>query len=153
MQVIAIRPIAPDEEILTSYIDLSLPRRMRIADLKERYYFDCDCSACEDGKVRTMKLVDPRESLQCRVAGCQGVAWLPGELIRSTHKFVRLILFADIGRDLGPVECVCTICRGSQIVDADSINTTIEIVEEGVRQYESLQNTGQPSPLTLCDVT
>lgn len=78
MQVIAIRPILPGEEILTSYIDLSLPLRMRIADLKERYYFDCDCSACEEGKVRTMKLVDPRESLQCQEVGCQGIAWLPG---------------------------------------------------------------------------
>ena len=85
MQVLAIRPIAPGEEILTSYIDLSLPRRMRIADLKERYYFDCDCLACEEGKIRSANLVDPRESLQCRVKGCLGVAWLPGQSIRSMH--------------------------------------------------------------------
>ena len=86
MQVLAIRPIAPGEEILTSYIDLSLPRRMRVADLKERYYFDCDCAACEEGRIRSATVVDPRESLQCQVGGCQGVAWLPGESICSCVK-------------------------------------------------------------------
>jgi len=46
MEVIAIRDIHPDEEILTSYIDVSNPTHMRQAELKRQYGFDCDCPLC-----------------------------------------------------------------------------------------------------------
>ncbi|GAA6049194.1 hypothetical protein JCM3770_003304 [Rhodotorula araucariae] len=73
MHVVAIRPIAAGEEVLTSYVDLALPRDRRRRDLSERYKFDCECVACEaDG-------VDPREALSCPNAkeGCEGLIQLP----------------------------------------------------------------------------
>ncbi|KAG8982437.1 hypothetical protein FRB90_006789, partial [Tulasnella sp. 427] len=60
LEVVAIKDIPPGEEILTSYVDISLPRHLRIKELKERYMFTCVCSACsndEEGHV------DPREAM------------------------------------------------------------------------------------------
>ncbi|ORX40489.1 hypothetical protein BD324DRAFT_677953 [Kockovaella imperatae] len=58
MDIVAIRQIATGEEILTSYIDISLPLAERQADLKERYGFICDCELCQ--RSRETSWVDPR---------------------------------------------------------------------------------------------
>lgn len=49
------------KQILTSYIDISLPRALRQADLLKRYFFACDCTLCS--KYTTEPgWVDPREA-------------------------------------------------------------------------------------------
>ena len=70
MDIVAIRPISPGEEvsdsgvdmidhqILTSYIDVSLPFVHRQSDLKARYGFDCDCTLCQ--KSASSSWIDPR---------------------------------------------------------------------------------------------
>ncbi|KAI9036710.1 S-adenosylmethionine-dependent methyltransferase [Aspergillus affinis] len=45
----AIRPIQKDEQIFISYIDTTNPYKIRRAELRERYYFDCRCPKCEQG--------------------------------------------------------------------------------------------------------
>ncbi|KAH8432153.1 S-adenosylmethionine-dependent methyltransferase [Aspergillus melleus] len=45
----AIRPIQKDEQIFISYVDTTNPYNLRRAELRERYYFDCRCSKCEQG--------------------------------------------------------------------------------------------------------
>ncbi|KLT44665.1 SET domain-containing protein [Cutaneotrichosporon oleaginosum] len=59
MCVVAIRDIAPGEEILTAYIDVSLPLAERQADLQSRYGFTCDCALCAKGE----NWADPRWSV------------------------------------------------------------------------------------------
>ncbi|ORY22390.1 hypothetical protein BCR39DRAFT_551744 [Naematelia encephala] len=49
MNVVAISDIEPGQEILTSYIDVSLPREFRRKELKDRYGFECDCPLCKTG--------------------------------------------------------------------------------------------------------
>lgn len=49
----------------------------------------------------------------------------------------------DLTRDLGLVDCSCTTCGASQSINAESIKTTIENIEQALQKYESLQNTGQ----------
>ncbi|WOO84849.1 Histone-lysine N-methyltransferase ASHR1 [Vanrija pseudolonga] len=61
MQVVAISDIRPGEEVLTSYIDVSLPYAERQKDLSERYGFDCKCSLCEQNA--DLAWVDPRWSV------------------------------------------------------------------------------------------
>ncbi|KAF7350303.1 Histone-lysine N-methyltransferase ASHR1 [Mycena venus] len=61
MQVVALRDIAPDEEILTAYIDTTLPKAMRQASLRETYLFSCTCTLCASAP----DVVDPRESVSC----------------------------------------------------------------------------------------
>ncbi|KAL1407376.1 N-lysine methyltransferase smyd2 [Vanrija albida] len=61
MQVIAIGDMRPGDEVLTSYIDVSLPYAERQKDLSERYGFDCKCSLCE--KSADLSWVDPRWSV------------------------------------------------------------------------------------------
>lgn len=75
MSVVAIRPINPGEEIVTSYVDLALTKELRQEELKERYKFDCACDECKRSQG-----VDPREALSCRKAkeGCRGLIALPG---------------------------------------------------------------------------
>lgn len=45
----AIRPIQKDEQIFITYVDTTNPYQLRRAELRERYYFDCRCSKCEQG--------------------------------------------------------------------------------------------------------
>ncbi|KAF7422345.1 hypothetical protein PC9H_010501 [Pleurotus ostreatus] len=74
MQVIAIKPIAADEEILTSYIDTTLPKSQRQQFLLETYSFTCKCNLCEnEGKSDS---VDPRIAIWCPKA-CGGTSPLP----------------------------------------------------------------------------
>ncbi|PCH45077.1 SET domain-containing protein [Wolfiporia cocos MD-104 SS10] len=60
MHLVAIKDIEPDEEIVTAYIDTTLPRDLRQLQLKETYNFTCSCSLC----TRQLK-VDPRASVWC----------------------------------------------------------------------------------------
>ncbi|GAA5972982.1 hypothetical protein JCM11641_000350 [Rhodosporidiobolus odoratus] len=68
MAVVALRDIATGEEVVTSYIDIGLPKELRQKELKQRYYFDCDCSACKGDRTA----VDPREALDCGKKSCRG---------------------------------------------------------------------------------
>ncbi|KAF5383006.1 hypothetical protein D9615_004885 [Tricholomella constricta] len=73
MQVIALRNIRPDEEILTSYIDTTLPKHLRQQSLKETYNFECCCQLCA-----ITPEVDHRESLFCPKT-CGGTCPTPTE--------------------------------------------------------------------------
>ncbi|KAG0692903.1 hypothetical protein DFH29DRAFT_816975 [Suillus ampliporus] len=73
MQVIALRDISPNEEILTSYIDTTLPRSLRQAALRETYDFTCHCELCHDGNT-----IDPRESIWCPKS-CGGMCPIPSD--------------------------------------------------------------------------
>jgi len=63
VKVIAIKPIEPGEEILTSYIDVAGTRQERRNELAKRYKFVCDCPACQPES--NDQEVDPREALKC----------------------------------------------------------------------------------------
>ncbi|KAJ7487905.1 hypothetical protein FB451DRAFT_729135 [Mycena latifolia] len=73
MQVVALRQIAADEEILTAYVDTTLPKAMRQASLRETYLFSCGCQLCS-----SVVGVDPRESVWCPKA-CGGMCPTPTE--------------------------------------------------------------------------
>ncbi|KPV72663.1 uncharacterized protein RHOBADRAFT_55751 [Rhodotorula graminis WP1] len=77
MHVVALHPIQPGDEVVTSYVDLALPRDVRQKELRERYKFECGCEACEGGGEG--QAVDPREALACSRAkeGCEGLIRLP----------------------------------------------------------------------------
>ncbi|KAJ7848665.1 hypothetical protein B0H14DRAFT_3086138 [Mycena olivaceomarginata] len=73
MQVIALRDIVAGEEILTAYIDTTLPKALRQASLRETYLFSCACALCTSAVP-----VDPRESVWCPKA-CGGMCPTPTE--------------------------------------------------------------------------
>ncbi|KAJ7817361.1 SET domain-containing protein [Mycena olivaceomarginata] len=73
MQVIALRDIVAGEEILTAYIDTTLPKALRQASLRETYLFSCACALCTFAAP-----VDPRESVWCPKA-CGGMCPTPTE--------------------------------------------------------------------------
>ncbi|WWC72282.1 uncharacterized protein I206_106244 [Kwoniella pini CBS 10737] len=77
MELIAIKDISPDEEVLTSYIDISSPYHIRQAELLERYRFKCDCVLCEKSNGDE-GWVDPRWCV--KHIGCKGKGKMPGEL-------------------------------------------------------------------------
>ncbi|GAA5848967.1 hypothetical protein JCM9279_004679 [Rhodotorula babjevae] len=74
MHVVALRPIQPGDEVVTSYVDLALPRDVRQKELRELYKFECRCEACEGGEGQE---VDPRKALACPKDGCDGLIALP----------------------------------------------------------------------------
>ncbi|CAI7611766.1 unnamed protein product [Penicillium discolor] len=49
LYVKAMRPIKKGEQIFISYIDTTTPYDIRRNELKERYFFDCQCTKCEMG--------------------------------------------------------------------------------------------------------
>ncbi|KAJ7735374.1 hypothetical protein DFH07DRAFT_987339 [Mycena maculata] len=77
MQVVSLREIAPDEEILTAYVDTTLPRELRQRDLIDTYLFSCACPLCASPPD-----VDPRESVWCP-KGCGGMCPTPTEGLLS----------------------------------------------------------------------
>ncbi|KAL8279863.1 hypothetical protein RQP46_007713 [Phenoliferia psychrophenolica] len=84
MKVVAIRDIRQGEEVLTSYVDLALPKEERRAELLERYGFECGCEECE-----SMEAVDPRTSsgdmtLDCKT--CARRRSVDGDALRETIK-------------------------------------------------------------------
>ncbi|KAL4807180.1 hypothetical protein BDV18DRAFT_113838 [Aspergillus unguis] len=44
----AVRPIAKDEQIFISYIDTTFPKRIRQKELRERFFFTCQCIKCTE---------------------------------------------------------------------------------------------------------
>lgn len=77
MHIVAIADIPPGQEILTSYVDVANPRRLRQAELQDRYHFECHCKLCYRSS-RDLSWVDPREALSCKnPKSCDGLARLP----------------------------------------------------------------------------
>ncbi|TKA52304.1 hypothetical protein B0A53_04772, partial [Rhodotorula sp. CCFEE 5036] len=75
MAVVALRDLERGEEVVTSYVDLSLPREERQKELQERYKFVCHCEGCSDSAG-----VDPREAMLCPAAAkssCEGLIAIP----------------------------------------------------------------------------
>src|SRR5690348_441136 len=46
LEVIPMRKIRKDEEIKISYVDTTHPYRKRQDELRERYFFNCECPKC-----------------------------------------------------------------------------------------------------------
>ncbi|KIW90463.1 uncharacterized protein Z519_09109 [Cladophialophora bantiana CBS 173.52] len=55
----ALRPIAKDEELTLSYIDTTFPFDKRQEELKDRYFFTCNCSLCSRGRHSTRDSFHP----------------------------------------------------------------------------------------------
>lgn len=73
LQPVILLTTASRTQILTAYIDTTLPRAMRQNSLKETYNFVCTCRLCS-----VQVEVDPRESLWCPKT-CGGICPVPTE--------------------------------------------------------------------------
>ncbi|KAF9458385.1 hypothetical protein BDZ94DRAFT_1226398 [Collybia nuda] len=111
MQVIALRPIATSEEILTSYIDTTLPKPLRQASLQETYNFFCQCALC-----RSSLDADPREAVWCPKS-CGGTCPLPTE-------------DDDFSR--------CTKCK-AVVKTTDAIQDAVRVGQEALDKATALQ--------------
>lgn len=47
----SVRPIATDEEILSTYVESSEPFRRRQSKLEQQYFFECKCPKCRKGQT------------------------------------------------------------------------------------------------------
>lgn len=59
----AIKPIKKGEEVFMRYIDVTNPRSVRREELRNTYYFDCECTKCKQGPTTATEtfLKDPTE--------------------------------------------------------------------------------------------
>ncbi|KAF8157108.1 hypothetical protein B0H34DRAFT_849014 [Crassisporium funariophilum] len=112
MQVIALRNIGPDEEILTAYVDTTLPRGRRQRLLEETYHFKCRCSLC----LLANNQVDWREAMWCPKK-CGGVCPLPTEETSLTR---------------------CAKCK-APIRDTDAVLDAVRVGQEALDKAEALQ--------------
>ncbi|EJD05468.1 SET domain-containing protein [Fomitiporia mediterranea MF3/22] len=83
LHIVAIQDIPADSELLTSYVDVTLPVLQRQKDLKETYSFNCSCHSCSPppGQI----VVDWRERMWCPNF-CGGSCFIPAgdDIIRCT---------------------------------------------------------------------
>ncbi|KAL4260767.1 MUB1/samB family protein [Pleurotus pulmonarius] len=114
MQVIAIKPIAADEEILTSYIDTTLPKSQRQQSLLETYNFTCKCTLCKNEGLSDN--VDPRIAMWCPKA-CGGTSPLP-------------VTDTDIVR--------CSKCK-AVVTSTDAVIDAVRVGQEGLDKATALQ--------------
>lgn len=121
MQVIALRDISPNEEILTSYIDTTLPRSLRQAALKETYDFTCQCELCDDDNN-----TDPRESIWCPKS-CGGMCPAPSDESET---------------------CQCVKCH-AVVVTPGFIMDMLRIGQEALAKATSIQDTDHDKALQL----
>ncbi|KIP05657.1 hypothetical protein PHLGIDRAFT_73889 [Phlebiopsis gigantea 11061_1 CR5-6] len=110
MQLVSLRPINVDEEILIAYIDTTLPRELRRATLEESYNFVCKCTLC-DGDIS-----DPRVSMRCPKA-CGGTCPLPTEEENLTR---------------------CVKCR-AVVSSVDSVLDAVRVGQEALSKATALQ--------------
>ncbi|WFC99475.1 hypothetical protein MYAM1_002220 [Malassezia yamatoensis] len=77
MQLVAISPIEPGTEVLTSYVDLveTLPQRQ--STLSQRYLFQCQCILCEHSSQPSKRWTDPRNAGWCEQFNCPGWVTMP----------------------------------------------------------------------------
>lgn len=59
LSILALRPIARDEQIVVSYVDATNPRHVRQKELQDRYFFTCECSKCLDELTKTEDIPYP----------------------------------------------------------------------------------------------
>ncbi|KDQ11009.1 hypothetical protein BOTBODRAFT_469989 [Botryobasidium botryosum FD-172 SS1] len=129
LEVIAIRDIQPGEEVLTSYIDISVPRVHRQKELKERYLFDCDCSLCS---ADTNGRAEPREGIWCS-HGCGGVSLIPD----AAQK----------------IPSACEKCGKITQIDADELKHSIQLAEESLEKATAIEFTDPARALLLTTIT
>ncbi|KAF4613860.1 hypothetical protein D9613_008115 [Agrocybe pediades] len=113
MQVIALKPISQNEEILTAYIDTTLPRETRQKILRETYHFSCQCTLCVPSLVAPP---DMREAMWCPKK-CGGVCVLPTEENSLTR---------------------CSRCK-APVKDTDAVLDAVRVGEEALHKAEALQ--------------
>lgn len=121
MQVIALRDISPNEEILTSYIDTTLPRSLRQDALKETYDFTCQCELCDDNNK-----LDPRESIWCPKS-CGGMCPAPSDESKTYQ---------------------CAKC-GAVVATPGLIMDELRIGQEALAKATSIQDTDHDKALQL----
>lgn len=119
-KVFALRNIAPGEEILMSYVDMTLPKSLRQGALVETYNFQCRCKACVESSG-----VDPREAAWCPKA-CGGMCPLPTEKNRISR---------------------CANCR-AVISDPDAVMDAARVGQEALDKVASLKDDHEAKMLT-----
>ncbi|KAF6756373.1 hypothetical protein DFP72DRAFT_1044946 [Ephemerocybe angulata] len=125
LQVIALKHIQPGEEILTSYIDTTLPRELRQQSLKETYHFTCRCPVCAPAPGAP---VDMREAMWCPKK-CGGLCVLPTE----QDSFTR-----------------CAKC-GAVVKDTDAVLDALRIGQEALEKAERVQDSDPKKALQLTE--
>ncbi|KAG2002564.1 hypothetical protein CC2G_004744 [Coprinopsis cinerea AmutBmut pab1-1] len=123
LQIIAIKPIPPNTQVLTSYIDATLPRALRQKALKETYHFTCRCSLCSPADTASPDL---REALYCPKK-CGGVCPFPTEDSPKSR---------------------CAKCN-TPISDPPSVLDAIRIGQEGLEKAERIQGSDPQKALHL----
>lgn len=125
MQIIAINDLAPGDEVLTSYVDLSIPKALRQAELFDRYRFTCDCLLCTR-RERETDWIDPRESLACTKEKCDGMARMP-----------------DLTRD-DAAEVKCESCGNAWSVSCKDLAEEMRVGQSVLDALEKSNGESQP---------
>ncbi|ODQ52361.1 SET domain-containing protein [Saitoella complicata NRRL Y-17804] len=78
----SVRAISPKEEITISYVNHLQRRDIRRRELKEKWFFSCECAACARDESENAR--DPRECFTC--ANCRKLIPPPLKSEHSTEK-------------------------------------------------------------------
>ncbi|KAH7096107.1 hypothetical protein BKA62DRAFT_720700 [Auriculariales sp. MPI-PUGE-AT-0066] len=130
MALVALCDMAPGDEILTSYIDISQPRHLRQSQLLGTYGFTCTCTLCS---TTSEALPDARWCVLCP-RNCGGRCSLPN----PNH-------FQDEAEAV-----VCNTCKASYPVEArEDLLDRIRIGDEALQKATVLQDSDPSKALSL----
>ncbi|KAG5717679.1 Histone-lysine N-methyltransferase ASHR1 [Termitomyces sp. T112] len=134
MQIIALRNINPNEEILTSYIDTTLPKYLRQKSLKETYNFECRCTLCTSSLD-----LELREAVFCPKQ-CGGTCPIPLEGIDSPVELIRISPCIEAHSTCSESNlCQCSKCR-AVLKDTGAIIDAVRVGQEGLDKATALQS-------------
>lgn len=119
---------ANNPQILTSYIDVSLPRHLRQRELKERYGFDCECSLCKRYDPARGR-VDPRWCMYDPGCDRAGVVAMPGAFSAG-----ETLVDADVSLDLTGEDVErtveCAVCGKKETLSIMRVRTLVELATQ-----------------------
>ncbi|RIA92052.1 hypothetical protein C1645_765986 [Glomus cerebriforme] len=127
MMIRCIESIMKDQEITINYTDLSQPGEERRKELRDRYFFLCQCELCEYYKLKGH--VDPRNALRCQNPTCSNAIEPPESLESGIEEFTS----------------TCSVCSKElhyDVADVEKkLSMALELYDEGtkLRDKDDLQ--------------
>ncbi|EPQ53510.1 SET domain-containing protein [Gloeophyllum trabeum ATCC 11539] len=131
IRVVTLRDLHPGEEVLTAYVDTTLPRRERQQALRETYNFTCTCELCVSEEKEGGE-VDPREAVLCPRAGCGGV-WRVPEQGPSDDDMEVDSSVANGSQAAAQVTSRCTKCK--HLINPVKLHEVSDAVRLGLEGY------------------
>ncbi|KAG6856912.1 hypothetical protein H0H87_012162 [Tephrocybe sp. NHM501043] len=137
MQVVSLRDIEADEEILTSYIDTTLPRHLRQKALQETYNFEynslCQCTKCRAVLKDTDAVLDAVRVGQEALDKATALQFKdPSKALQLTTNLVPILISSGLAASSHPLLALSRLHQ-SLLIDSLPSPLTQDSLDDAIR--------------------